>query len=331
MFKQITVIGDGAMGSVCAAILCENGCSVTMWGHDAAQLEQIAANRENSIFLPGYKLPESLAFQADDALALEGAEMIVSAVPCQFTRGVWQRLKDKIGPQIPIVSITKGLEKGTLLRPSEIIKDVLGAGHKVAALSGPNIADELIVHLPATACTASTDENLVHSVQETFNNSYFRVYTNDDIIGVELSGAVKNVIAIAAGIIDGVGAGDNAKAALLTRGLAEIERLGLAMGAKEKTFSGLSGLGDLVTTCISPKGRNRSFGERIGRGATANEALGATKSVVEGAATCESVLVLAEKYSVEMPIAQAVHTVIKGEKTVQEAIGELMSRELKAE
>ena len=331
MFKQITVIGDGAMGSVCAAILCENGCNVTMWGHDAAQLEQIAANHENTIFLPGYKLPDSLMFQADDAMAFQDVEMVLSAVPCQFTRGVWQRLKDKLPAGIPIVSITKGLEKGTLLRASEIITEVLGDGHKVAALSGPNIADELIAHLPATACTASTDDQLVHSVQETFNSSYFRVYTNDDIIGVELSGAIKNVIAIAAGIIDGVGAGDNAKAALLTRGLAEIERLGLAMGAKEKTFSGLSGLGDLVTTCISPKGRNRSYGERIGKGATAQEALEATKSVVEGAATCESVLVLAKKYSVEMPIAQAVHAVIIGEKNVQEAIGDLMTRELKAE
>lgn len=331
MFKQITVIGDGAMGSVCATILCENGQRVTMWGHDAAQLEQIAANRENTVFLPGHKLPDSLMFQADDAKAFDGAELVLSAVPCQFTRGVWRRLKDKLPAGIPIVSITKGLEKGTFLRPSEIITEVLDAGHKVAVLSGPNIADELIAHLPATACTASTDDELVHSVQETFNNSYFRVYTNDDIIGVELSGAIKNVIAIAAGIIDGVGAGDNAKAALLTRGLAEIERLGLAMGAKEKTFSGLSGLGDLVTTCISPKGRNRSFGERIGRGATANEALGVTKSVVEGAATCESVLVLAEKYSVEMPIAQAVYAVIKGEMSVQEAIGGLMTRQLKAE
>jgi len=331
MFKQITVIGDGAMGSICAAILCENGVRVTMWGHDAAQLEQIAADRENTIFLPGYKLPESLLFEADDAMAFDGTDMVLSAVPCQFTRGVWQRLKDKLPAGVPVVSVTKGIEKGTLLRASEIITEVLGDGHKVATLSGPTIADELMAHLPATACTASSDDQLAQSVQETFNSSYFRVYTNDDIIGVELSGAVKNVIAIAAGIIDGVGAGDNAKAALVTRGLAEIERLGLAMGAKEKTFSGLSGLGDLVTTCISPKGRNRSFGERIGQGATAEEALGATKSVVEGAATCESVLVLAEKYSVEMPIAEAVNTVIKGEKSVQEAIGGLMSRELKAE
>jgi glycerol-3-phosphate dehydrogenase (NAD(P)+) len=331
MFKQITVIGDGAMGSVCAAILCENGLDVTMWGHDASQLEQIAANRENSIFLPGYKLPDSLKFESDDAKALAGAEMVLSAVPCQFTRGIWQRLKDKLPAGVPVVSVTKGIERGTLLLASDILTSVLGDGHEVATLSGPTIADELMGHLPATACTASADDALVHSVQETFNSSYFRVYTNDDIIGVEVSGALKNVIAIAAGIIDGIGAGDNAKAALVTRGLAEIERLGLAMGAKEKTFSGLSGLGDLVTTCISPKGRNRSFGERIGKGLSASDALGATKSVVEGAATCESVLVLANKFGVEMPIAEAVNAVIRGEKSVNEAIVDLMSRELKAE
>lgn len=331
MFKKITIIGDGAMGSVCGAILCENGLDVTMWGHDASQLDNIAANRENTIFLPGYKLPDTLQFESDDAKAFDGAQMVLSAVPCQFTRGVWQRLKDKLPAGVPVVSVTKGIERGSLLRPSEIITEVLGSGHGVATLSGPTIADELMAHLPATACTASSDEQLVHSVQETFNNSYFRVYTNDDIVGVEISGAIKNVIAIAAGIIDGVKAGDNAKAALVTRGLAEIERLGLAMGAKKKTFSGLSGLGDLVTTCISPKGRNRSFGDRIGQGVSAADALGETKSVVEGAATCESVLVLAEKYSIEMPICEAVNAVIKGDKSVKEAIGDLMSRELKAE
>lgn len=331
MFTQITVIGDGAMGSVCAAILCEKGLDVTMWGHDAGQLAQIAANRENTIFLPGYKLPDNLKFESDDAKALDGAEMVLSAVPCQFTRGVWERLKDKLPAGVPVVSVTKGIERGSLLLASDILSSVLGGGHEVGTLSGPTIADELMGHLPATACTASSDDALAHSVQETFNSSYFRVYTNDDIIGVEVSGALKNVIAIAAGIIDGIGAGDNAKAALVTRGLAEIERLGLAMGAKEKTFSGLSGLGDLVTTCISPKGRNRSYGERIGQGLSASDALGATKSVVEGAATCESVLVLAKKYNVEMPIAEAVNAVIRGEKSVEGAIGDLMSRELKAE
>jgi len=331
MFEKIAIIGDGGMGSICAMLLCEKGFSVSMWGYDAEQLAQIEAKRENVRFLPGHKLPEELLFEARDDKAMAGAQLLVSAVPCQFMRGVWQRLKRYVPRPVPIVSVAKGIENGTLLRPSQILADVLGAGHPIAALSGPTIADELASRMPATASAASEDEALAKEVQETFNSTHFRVYTNDDIVGVELAGAVKNVIAIAAGVIDGVGAGDNAKAALVSRGLAEIKRLGLAMGAKEKTFAGLSGLGDLVTTCISPKGRNRSFGERIGKGLSAAEALAATESVVEGVATCESVLALAKRYNIEMPITEAVHSVIVEGKSVQTAIHDLMTRQLKAE
>ena len=331
MFKKIVIIGDGAMGSVCATLLCDKGLDVLMWGHDREQLEEIAAKRENVKFLPGHALAESLKFESDDSKAMAGAELLVSAVPCQFTRGVWGRLKDHVPGGVPIVSVTKGVENGTLLRPTEIFEDVLGDGHKYATLSGPTIADELAKHLPATATASSEDENLAREIQETFNSTHFRVYTNNDIIGVELCGAVKNVIAIAAGIIDGTGIGDNAKAALLTRGLAELSRLGLALGARENTFSGLSGLGDLVTTCISPMGRNRSFGERLGRGMSATEALAATSSVVEGFTTCQSVLSLAKKFHVEMPISEAVGSIIDGRKGVEEAISDLMSRSLKAE
>jgi len=331
MFKRIGIIGDGAMGSVCGMLLCENGCDVSMWGYDAEQLAEIEAKRENIRFLPGYKLPDEMKFQADDARAMAGSELLVSAAPCQFTRNIWQRLKSYVPEGGPIVSITKGIEKETLLRTSEIIKDVLGSGHKIAILSGPTIADELAKHKPATACVASSDAQLACDVQTSFNTPWFRVYTNDDIIGVELAGAAKNVIAIAAGIIDGVDAGDNAKAALLARGLTEIKRLGVAAGAREETFSGLSGLGDLVTTCISPMGRNRSFGERLGSGLTAEEAIASTESVVEGVATCESVLALAGKYDIEMPITQAVYSVIVESKTIKAAIHDLMSRDLKAE
>jgi len=313
MFEKIAIIGDGGMGSVCAMLLCEKGFSVSMWG------------------LPGHKLPEELVFEARDDKAMAGAQLLVSAVPCQFMRGVWQRLERYVPAKVAIVSVAKGIENGTLFRPSRILADVLGAGHPIAALSGPTIADELAGRMPATASVASEDELLAKEVQQTFTTPYFRLYTNDDILGVELAGAMKNVIAIAAGVIDGIGAGGNAKAALVSRGLAEIERLGLAMGAKEKTFAGLSGLGDLVTTCISPKGRNRSFGERIGTGLSTAEALAATESVVEGAATCESVLALAKRYDVEMPITEAVHSVIVEGKSVQTAIHELMTRQLKAE
>ena len=319
------------MASVCAMLLCENSIDVTMWGYDAAQLAKIAESKENVTFLPGHKLPELLKYESDDSKVMAGCDLIVSAVPCQFVRGIFTRLKPYVPGGVPIVSVTKGFEKGTLLRPTQILAEVLEDDRKYASLSGPTIADELAAGKPATACAASDDHALAEEVQRTFNTSHFRVYANYDLIGVELSGAVKNVIAIAAGIIDGVGAGDNAKAALLARGLAEIKRLGVAMGAKEPTFSGLSCLGDLVTTCISPMGRNRSFGERIGRGQSAAESLSATESVVEGAATCQSVLMLAKQHNIEMPLTQAVVAVITGEKTVKDATHDLMCRSLKTE
>ena len=319
------------MGSVCAMLLCSKSLNVTMWGYDSDYLMSVAKSRENTVFLPGHKLPDSLIFEPDDARAMIDADLIVSAVPCQFVRGVFERLKTSVPAMVPIVSATKGFEKNTLLRPTQILNDVLQDKRGFAALSGPTIADELADGKPATACAASNDEELAKMVQATFHTSLFRVYSNYDLLGVELSGAVKNVIAIAAGIIDGLGAGDNAKAALLTRGLAEIKRLGVAMGAKESTFSGLSCLGDLVTTCISPKGRNRSFGERIGKGQTAAEALAATESVVEGVATCESVLKLANEYNVEMPLTQAVVAVITGTKSLSDAMHDLMCRKLKTE
>jgi glycerol-3-phosphate dehydrogenase (NAD(P)+) len=331
MFKKVTIIGDGAMGSVCAMLLCENGIQTTLWGYDAAQLAEVAAKGENVRFLPGYPLPGQLEYQADDGKALQGVQLVVSAVPCQFIRGIWTRLKPFLPTGVPVVSTTKGVEIKTLLRPTEILAQILDASHTLAVLSGPTIADELARKLPATATVACSDMELGRQIQQVFTTPMFRVYTNQDVVGVELAGAMKNVIAIAAGIIDGIGAGDNAKAALITRGLAEIERLGMAMGAKEKTFAGLSGLGDLVTTCISPKGRNRSFGERIGKGLSAKEALAATHSVVEGATTCESVLGLAAKYQVEMPIAEAVFAIIGGQKSVRQAIADLMGRQLKAE
>jgi len=331
MFNNISIIGDGAMGTVLSMLLCEKGLSVRMWGYDAGQLEQIKDAGRNIKFLPGYDLPKALSFEPDDSKITNGADLIVSAVPCQFIRGIWQRLKPYFDLSIPVVTIAKGIENDTLMKPDEILADVLGAELKVVALSGPTIADELARKLPATATAACGSDELAQKVQYTFSTPYFRIYTNTDIVGVELAGAMKNVIAVAAGIIDGIQAGDNAKAALLSRGLAEISRLGEAMGANPQTFAGLSGLGDLVTTCISPKGRNRSFGERIGRGLSLSQALAATDSVVEGVATCKSVCALADKYKVDMPIARAVHQVLFESKQVHDAISELMQRALKAE
>jgi len=328
MFKNISIIGDGGMGTVLGMLLATKGITARIWGYDRQQLEETAKNRENRKFLPGYKLPKELDFEHDDKRIMSGVDLLVSAVPCQFMRQIWNRLKEHV-PE-------------ALLRPTEILAEVLHcvqndkgqAGHeRLAVLSGPTIADELARKLPATACAASHNESLAKKIQHTFSDNvpWFRVYTNTDVVGVELAGAMKNVIAIAAGIIDGAGAGDNAKAALLTRGLAEIKRLGITMGARPQTFSGLTGLGDLVTTCISPTGRNRSFGERIGRGQTIEQARGANESVVEGITTCESVIALARKYEVEMPITQAVYKVLFENKPVRIAIADLMKRRLKAE
>jgi len=330
MFGNVTIVGDGAMGSVCAMLLCAKGFRVTMWGYDVDQLAEIALRRQNVRFLPGHDLPDKLNFEADDRQACEHADAVISAVPCQYMRDVWRRLKPHLPAGAPVVSVTKGIEQDTLLRPTQILADVLGRRARCAVLSGPTIAEEIARGLPATA-TAAGAPALARQIQQMFNSDRFRVYTNTDLVGVELCGAVKNVIAIAAGILDGIGAGDNAKAALLTRGLAEIRRLGMAVGARDKTFAGLSGLGDLVTTCISPLGRNRTFGERVGRGMTPKDALAATPGVVEGVPTCRGVLELARKHEVEMPIAEAVHSVIFGHKSVRDAIHDLMVRRLKAE
>lgn len=330
-YRNISIIGDGGMGTVLAMLLCEKGIATRMWGHEAAELAEIERDRENRKFLPGYPLPESLRFESNDARAMVGADLIISAVPCQYIRRVWLRLKDHAPEGVPIVSVAKGIENGTLFRPTQILTEVLGPETPLAVLSGPTIADELARHLPASASAAAEDTSLAERIQYTFTCRWFRVYSNADVVGVELAGAMKNVIAIAAGVIDGVGAGDNCKAALLARGLAEITRLGLAMGASEQTFSGLTGLGDLMVTCISRSGRNRSFGERIGKGQTVEQAKRATDSVIEGVATCESVAALATRYGVDMPIAQAVYKVLFENKPVRSAIEGLMSRELKAE
>ena len=330
MSKKIAVIGDGAMGTVCSMILAEKGYGVRLWGYSAEQVGQMERDRENKRFFPGFTIPWSIELTADDTRVFDEVGLVISAVPCKFVRGVWERLAGYIAWDLPVVSITKGIENNTLMRPTQIIAEVIGA-RKLAAFSGPNIAAELARGLPATSTVASEDEALAEEVQKLFSTNWLRIYTNTDIVGVELAGATKNVIAIAAGIIDGMEMGDNAKAALLTRGLVEITRLGVAMGAQAETFAGLSGMGDLVTTCISPKGRNRTFGSYIGRGMSVEEALGAIAGEVEGVNTCRSVVKLAQAYKVEMPITMAVAGILFEGKTVEQALGELMARKLKKE
>jgi glycerol-3-phosphate dehydrogenase (NAD(P)+) len=244
--------------------------------------------------------------------------------------GVWQRVAPHVPRNVPIVSVAKGIENQTLMRPTQIITNVLGK-RAVAALSGPNIAAELARYLPATAVAASDDLDLAPRVQAAFSTQWFRVYTNTDLIGTELAGASKNVIAIAAGILDGLSAGNNAKAALVTRGLVEITRLGVAMGADESTFGGLAGLGDLITTCVSPEGRNRTVGEQIGKGKKLDDILGGMESVAEGVPTTQSLYELSRRHGVQMPITQAVHAVLFEGRDVIHALTDLMTRQAKAE
>lgn len=333
--RSAAIIGDGAMGTVCAVMLAQNGCRVRLWSAFADAAERLAATRENRRFLPGVRLPDEVEVTGVDADALAGVGWALSAVPTQFMRGVWQRLRPHCPAGLAICSAAKGIEKGTLLRPTQILRDVLDASAEgrrtVAALSGPSIAPEVARGLPASVTVAAAEADFAERVQRLISRPYFRVYTSADVVGVEVAGATKNVIAIAAGILDGLSAGDNAKAALLTRGLAEITRLGVALGARAETFAGLAGVGDLVTTCISPVGRNRSFGEAVGRGRTMADALAVTDGVVEGVATTESVLALSRRVGVEMPITQAVHGVLFGGVRPEDAVRGLMTRPLKAE
>lgn len=331
MPEQITIVGDGAMATVCSVLLTQGAHGVTMWGAFEESIERLVQDREQRRLLPGVRVPASVRLTANDADCFSGATMVLSAVPTQFMRSVWKRLAPHLPRGVPIVSAAKGLENGSLLRPTQILADIVGGRTALAALSGPNIAAELARYLPATAVAASDDPRLALRVQQVFSTQWFRVYTNDDVIGVELAGATKNIIAIAAGIVDGLAAGNNAKAALVTRGLVEITRLGVAMGARPETFQGLAGLGDLITTCVSPEGRNRTVGERLAKGRTLQDVLATMDSVAEGVATTRSVIELARRHNVEMPIAQAVYEILFENKDVLLAIGELMTRDPKPE
>jgi len=330
VLTKATVVGTGAMGTVVAQILAGNNVNVALLGRRSEQVEALLTTRENRRYLPGIKLPERVRPTTDPARALHNTELVVSAVPCQHLRATWEQVGGYVAAGVPVCSVTKGIETETLARPSQIIDAYVG-DNPIAVLSGPSIAPELARCLPATVVVACGTTDVARLVQSVLSTSAFRVYTNPDVLGVELAGALKNVIALAAGILDGLRAGDNAKAALLTRGLVEITRLGVALGARQQTFVGLAGVGDLVTTCVSPLGRNRSAGERIGRGVSVEDVIRETSSVIEGIPTTRAVLKLANRHNVEMPITAAVNAVLFENKPPLEAITELMSRPPKAE
>jgi glycerol-3-phosphate dehydrogenase (NAD(P)+) len=335
MTQRITIIGDGAMATACAMLLDAGGNTVTMWGPFAENIDRMTIQRENQRYLPGIPLSQSLRFDSEADSALRDAELIVSAIPTQYLRQVWQTIGQQVPPGVPIVSVTKGIENDTQLRPTQVIADVLDdpadAERTLAALSGPSIARELARSLPATVCAASDDAPFAERIQQAFTTQWLRVYTNADLLGVELAGAMKNVVALAAGILDGLQAGYNAKSALLSRGLAEITRLGVAMGAEAETFFGITGVGDLATTCFSPEGRNRSAGELLGKGIKLDDVLQQIEGVVEGVPTTRSVIQMARKHGVEMPITAAVHAVLFEKLDPIDGIAQLMQRQPKAE
>ena len=328
---KIAVLGDGSWGTVLAILLKNKGFDVSLWGAFKDNIEAIIRDGENRRFLPGFKLPRGIQFTAEMPLACRQADIIILAVPSRFLRGVLEKNKDCLrGSAAGFVSVAKGIEQKTLKRMSEVAKEVLG-DIQVAVLSGPSIAPEVARGLPTACVVASEHETFAKKIRDMFRAERFRVYTSNDVSGVELGGSLKNIIAIAAGISDGLGFGANTKAAMLTRGMAEITRLGAAMGANPETFKGLSGLGDLITTCISPEGRNHRFGEEIGGGRKPEELLKKSIMEIEGVWTSKAAVLLGKKYNIELPITQQVFSVLFENKSPLSAVNELMTREPKAE
>ncbi|MFO0794112.1 MAG: NAD(P)H-dependent glycerol-3-phosphate dehydrogenase [Candidatus Brocadiaceae bacterium] len=328
--KKITVLGNGGWGTALAILLHTKGYKVTLWGADPSYSNYLNEKRENTKFLEGFSIPSGICITSDISNTLMDAHLIVSATPTPYLRSVLTKFKDIFVQGTPVVSVTKGIENDTLMKPSEIIVDVLGK-QPVSLLLGPTHAEEVAQGLPTTIVASSKDTHLARTVQEVFTTGRFRVYTNPDMTGVELGAAMKNVIAIAAGICDGLKFGDNSKAALITRGLAEISRLGVAMGAQRSTFSGLTGLGDLITTCISPYGRNRRVGKQIGEGEKLEDILKHMEQIAEGVWTTKSVMALSDKFKVEMPISREIYNVLFHNKNPLEAVGNLMMRAPKSE
>jgi len=331
MTTNITILGGGAMATACSILLAENHEQhVTIWARNPEFARQMQHDRENRRLLPGVGFPENVTVTADLGQAVTVADYLVAAVPTQFLRGSLHDVHRHLTRPLPVISVVKGIENSTFQRPSEIIVEALG-GCPVASLSGPSHAEEIGRRLPATVVAASADLSLARQVQRMFNTQRFRVYTNLDLVGVELAGALKNVIAIAAGISDGLGYGDNAKSALMTRGLVEMTRFGQRFGAEASTFVGLAGMGDLITTCASRYGRNRHVGERLGKGESIAQILASMESVAEGVATAKSVFDIAEQEGIEMPITGEVYRVLHESKSPVDATHSLMLRPLRAE
>lgn len=328
---KITVVGSGSFGTALAIMLAKkNEYKVSLTGRNKEELANIEKNRENTRYLPGVIVPENLKINANQGFAISEADVLLFSVPSQAFGKVLSDFKDRISSDALIVNVAKGIEQGTLRTLSEVAEDVI-PGCRYVALSGPSHAEEVGRMLPTTVVSAAKNEEDAKKAQKVFMTERFRVYTNHDLKGVELGGSLKNIMALAAGISDGLSFGDNAKAALITRGMTEMTRLGVALGAKKETFAGLSGMGDLVVTCTSRHSRNRNCGFLIGQGLSKEKAIAEVGMVVEGIYTCESAYMLSKKYSVEMPITSSLKDCLDGKLSASEAIKNLMNRPPKPE
>lgn len=328
--KNITVLGDGGWGTTLAIHLYKKGYKIRLWSAFSGYAKVLDKKRLNPKFLPGIKIPKGIIITSKMKVSLESAELIVLAVPSCYMRTILKRLSKYDYKKSIIVSVSKGIEEKSLLRMSELVEGIL-KGAKFGVISGPTIAYEVARRLPATCVAASGNKDIAKKIQRVFMDERLRVYTSSDTVGVELGGALKNVIALAAGISDGLGFGVNTKAAITTRGLVEISRLGLKLGAKKETFSGLSGLGDLITTCMSSHSRNRLVGEEIGKGKKLKDILKNMEMVAEGIKTAKSAYKLGKKYKVELPIINEVYKVLYKDKSPLSAVNDLMKRKEKEE
>jgi len=331
--KRIAVIGAGNWGTALAATLAKTGHATALWAYEPEVVESIRTQHENVLFMPGVKLPEGIAATNDLGDALEKAEIVLTAMPSHVCSSLYERMLNYLRPEMIFVSATKGIDTDRVLRMSEIIESVVGKQFppRLCALSGPSFAKEVVRGDPTAVVVASRDRAAAQLVQKEFSSRTLRIYTSTDVVGVEIGGAVKNIIAIAAGVIAGLGLGHNPTAALITRGLAEIARLACACGAKRETLAGLAGMGDLVLTCTGELSRNRTVGVEMGRGRKLAEILGSMRMVAEGVKTTYATVALAERKGVEMPITTQVHRILEGQVTPREAIRELMERTLKDE
>ena len=327
---RIAILGDGGWGTALGLLLAKQGATVRMWGPFPEYIERLRREHENTLFLPGVPLPETLHWTADRDEAVAGAEVVILASPSKYYRSVLESFAGRLPPDCALLSVSKGLDGVTRRRLTEVAGEVLG--HKpVAVLSGPSLAGEVARGMPTAVVIACADQSRAHGLQNIMASPLFRVYTSEDVIGVELGGALKNIMAIALGVNDGLGFGDNTRAALITRGLAEMTRLGVALGARLETFSGLSGLGDLIVTCTSRLSRNHLVGERLGHGETLDQIIGSMSQVAEGVTTCAIARALAREHGIRTPITDEVHAMLHEGRSPAQAVETLMTRDARPE